>query len=86
VYAYGRGASPESIQRSFPLLTLEQVHGALAFIFRIKRTSTSILPKAKKNLKNCKMLPMKNTPTGTKNSVARAKKCLELVRERSFSS
>lgn len=31
VYAYHRGASPESIQRSFPSLTLEQVHGALAF-------------------------------------------------------
>jgi uncharacterized protein (DUF433 family) len=31
VYAYRRGASPESIQRSFPALTLEQVHGALAF-------------------------------------------------------
>lgn len=31
VYAYRRGASPESIQRSFSSLTLEQVHGALAF-------------------------------------------------------
>src|SRR5205809_6861553 len=31
VYAYRRGASPESIQRSFPSLTLEQVHGAFAF-------------------------------------------------------
>jgi uncharacterized protein (DUF433 family) len=31
VYAYRRGASPESIQRSFPSLMLEQVHGALAF-------------------------------------------------------
>ena len=31
VYAYHRGASPESIQRSFPSLTLEQVYGALAF-------------------------------------------------------
>jgi uncharacterized protein (DUF433 family) len=31
VYAYRRGASPESIQRSFPSLTLGQVHGALAF-------------------------------------------------------
>jgi len=31
VYAYRRGASPESIQRSFPSLTLEQVHGALGF-------------------------------------------------------
>jgi len=31
VYAYHRGASPESIQRSFPLLKLEQVYGAIAF-------------------------------------------------------
>jgi uncharacterized protein (DUF433 family) len=31
VYAYRRGAPPESIQRSFPSLALEQVHGALAF-------------------------------------------------------
>ena len=30
VYAYRRGASPESIQRSFPALTLEQVHGVRA--------------------------------------------------------
>src|SRR5467141_3880811 len=31
VHAYRRGASPESIQRSFPSLTLEEVHGALAY-------------------------------------------------------
>ena len=31
VYAYRRGASPESIHRSFPSLTLEQIHGSLAF-------------------------------------------------------
>src|SRR6266446_6779331 len=31
IYAYRRGASAESIQRSFPSLSLEQVHGALAF-------------------------------------------------------
>ena len=37
VYAYRRGASPESIQRSFPLLTLEQVHGALAFYLSHKQ-------------------------------------------------
>ena len=30
-YAFKRGASPESIQRSFPLLTLEEVYGAIAF-------------------------------------------------------
>jgi uncharacterized protein (DUF433 family) len=31
VYAFKRGAAPESIQRAFPLLTLEEVYGAIAF-------------------------------------------------------
>jgi uncharacterized protein (DUF433 family) len=31
VYAFRRGASPESIQRSFPTLTLEQIYGAITF-------------------------------------------------------
>ncbi len=31
VYAFLRGASPESIARSFPLITLEDVYGAIAF-------------------------------------------------------
>lgn len=31
VYTFRRGSSPESIVQSFPLLTLEQVYGAIAF-------------------------------------------------------
>jgi uncharacterized protein (DUF433 family) len=31
VYAFRRGSSPESIQRSFPSLTLEQIYGAITF-------------------------------------------------------
>ena len=31
VYAFLRGASPESITQSFPALTLEEVYGAIAF-------------------------------------------------------
>jgi uncharacterized protein (DUF433 family) len=31
VYAFRRGQSPESIARSFPLLTLEEIYGAIAF-------------------------------------------------------
>lgn len=31
VYAFNRGASPESIMISFPLLTLEEIYGALTF-------------------------------------------------------
>ncbi len=31
VYAFLRGESPEGIAESFPALTLEQIHGSLAF-------------------------------------------------------
>lgn len=31
VYAFLRGGSPESIAQSFPVLTLEEVYGAIAF-------------------------------------------------------
>jgi uncharacterized protein (DUF433 family) len=31
VYGFRQGLSPESIAQSFPLLTLEQVYGAIAF-------------------------------------------------------
>ena len=31
VYAFRRGAQPESIQRSFPSLSLEQIYGAITF-------------------------------------------------------
>src|SRR5437879_5374124 len=31
VYAFWRGQSPESIAKSFPVLTLEQIYGAIAY-------------------------------------------------------
>ena len=31
VYAYWQGQSAESIRQSFPLLTLEEIHGGIAF-------------------------------------------------------
>ncbi len=31
IYAYHGGAAPESIRRSYPLMTLEEVYGAIAF-------------------------------------------------------
>ena len=31
VYAFKRGAAPESIRRSFPLLTLEEIYGAITY-------------------------------------------------------
>jgi uncharacterized protein (DUF433 family) len=32
VYAFKRGAAPESIQRAFPLLTLEEIYGAITLV------------------------------------------------------
>lgn len=34
VYAYREGRSPEQIRADFPTLSLEQVHGALAYYLR----------------------------------------------------
>lgn len=31
VYAFRRGASPETIKRNFPVLTLEEIYGAITF-------------------------------------------------------
>ncbi len=31
VYEFKRGSSPESIMRSFPLLTLEEIYGAITY-------------------------------------------------------
>ena len=31
VYAFKRGVAPESMQRAFPLLTLEKIYGAITF-------------------------------------------------------
>ena len=37
VYAFRRGQSPESIRRSFPLLALEEIYGAIAFYLAHQR-------------------------------------------------
>ncbi len=52
VYAYRRGASPESIQRSFPSLTLEQVHGALAFYLSHQTEVDSYLAQGEKDFED----------------------------------
>lgn len=37
VYAFRRGAAPETIRRSFPLLKLEEVYGAITFYLAHER-------------------------------------------------
>ncbi|MEZ5427927.1 MAG: DUF433 domain-containing protein [Pyrinomonadaceae bacterium] len=37
VYAFRRGQSPETIRRSFPLLTLEEIYGSITFYLAHQR-------------------------------------------------
>ena len=47
VYAFWRGQTAESIAQSFPLLTLEQVYGALTFYLANKSQIDNYLKKAR---------------------------------------
>ena len=47
VYAFLDGQTPESIAQSFPVLTLEQVYGAVAFYLAHRSEIETYLEKAK---------------------------------------
>jgi uncharacterized protein (DUF433 family) len=46
VYAFQRGAAPESIQRAFPLVTLEEIYGAMTFYLAHKQEIDTYLAQA----------------------------------------
>lgn len=46
VYAFQRGLAPESIQRAFPLLTLEEVYGAITFYLAHRKEIDAYLDQA----------------------------------------
>jgi uncharacterized protein (DUF433 family) len=50
VYAFKRGAAPESIQRSFSLLTLEQIYGAIAFYLAHQQEIDAFLDRSEQEL------------------------------------
>lgn len=50
VYAFKRGAAPESIKRSFPLLTLEEIYGAITFYLSHEQEIDSYLAQAETEL------------------------------------
>jgi uncharacterized protein (DUF433 family) len=50
VYAFKRGAAPESIKRSFPLLTLEEIYGAITFYLSHQQEIDSYLAQAEQKL------------------------------------
>jgi len=52
VYAFRRGASPESIKRSFSLLTLEEVYGAITFYLAHKQEVDAYLQRSEIELES----------------------------------
>jgi uncharacterized protein (DUF433 family) len=50
VYAFKRGAAPETIKRSFPVLTLEEVYGALTFYLANQAEIENYLAESEKKL------------------------------------
>ena len=50
VIAFERGASPETIKRSFPLLSLEEVYGALTFYLANQKKIENYLLESEKIL------------------------------------
>jgi uncharacterized protein (DUF433 family) len=46
VYAFTRGLAPESIQRAYPLLTLEEVYGAITFYLAYRKEIDAYLEQA----------------------------------------
>ena len=50
VIAFKRGASPETIKRSFPLLSLEEVYGALTFYLANQAKVENYLDETEKKL------------------------------------
>ena len=50
VYAFKRGAAPESIKRSFPLLSLEEIYGAITFYLSHEQEIDAYLVQAESRL------------------------------------
>ena len=50
VYAFRRGAAPESIQRSFPVLSLEEIYGSITFYLAHEQEIDSYLEAAEAEL------------------------------------
>jgi uncharacterized protein (DUF433 family) len=50
VLAFNRGAAPETIRRSFPLLTLEEVYGAITYYLAHETEIDDYLAETEKNL------------------------------------
>ena len=78
VYAFQKGQSPESIVQSFPLLTLEQVYGAIAF-YLANRTKIDAYLAAEEKAFDTMPQPLQTTDPVLYNKLMAAKAAKEQV-------
>jgi len=62
VYAFLRGASPESIAQSFPALTLEEVYGAIAFYLAHQREIDAYLQEGEREFEALRQQARQSNP------------------------
>ena len=62
VYQFQSGASPESVQRSFSALTLEQVYGAIAFYLANREEIDQYLSEGDKEFEKLRKASRAATP------------------------
>lgn len=78
VYAFQKGLSPESIVQSFPLLTLEQVYGAIAF-YLANRTEIDAYLAAEEEAFDVMPQPLQTTDPALYNKLMAAKTARQQV-------
>jgi len=67
VYSFLNGESPESIAQNFPILSLEQVYGAIAFYLANRELVDAYLKKGEPSFRNYNSLVEKRVLCCTKN-------------------
>ena len=78
VYLFGNGSSPESINKSFPLLTLEEIYGAIAFYLANKIEVDNYLAEEETKAKNLET-KLNKTHSDWHKKLKKAKKNLQIV-------
>ncbi|MFH7024373.1 MAG: DUF433 domain-containing protein [Heteroscytonema crispum UTEX LB 1556] len=74
VYAFLNGTSPEGIVQSFPVLTLEQVYGAIAFYLANRETIDAYLKEGEAEFEKLRQaVREQNTALYEKLAAAKAK-------------
>lgn len=62
VYGFQSGASPECIQQSYPVLTVEQVYGAIAYYLSHQQTIDQYLIEGEKEFEKLQQISREKYP------------------------